>query len=634
MSDPANWSNREMVTDNDLVIAPDQATTLPGLFRQRVTRTPDRTAFRQFDRQTDKWREYSWRQVAEAIGCWRHGLRIQGLQRGERVALWLANSVAWVACEQAALAEGLVVVPLYARDNAANLAYILNDCGARLLIVDSAAQWRQLRGCGHALPSLQQVVCLEHIDESGRPESLWPVAQWLPRDPVADNGPILQSNDLATIIYTSGTTGRPKGVMLSHRNILWNCWAVLQVHPARPDDLFLSFLPLSHSFERTVGYYVPMMAGCCIAYCRSLQELAEDMRLIRPTILISVPRIYERIAARIEEQLERKGRLARWLFAAAVTVGFRCFEAQRDQRTPTLRDRLIWPLLRQLVAIPMLERFGGRVRLAVTGGAPVQEGISRLFLGIGLPLVQGYGLTEAAPVVSTNEPANNRPATVGPPLPGIEVRLAEDHELLVRGPGVMLGYWQQPELTAEVLDADGWLKTGDIARIDHGFIRIIGRSKEILVTSTGEKVAPVAMEMALEQHPLIDQAMVVGEGRPHVAALLVVNPQAWMRLAAHLGLDADDPASLDSDAARAAALSTVSGLLRAFPAPAQVRGVCLLSEEWTIDNGLLTPTLKLIRDRVAVRYARQINELYRSTRSVSLARQGAAPLHDEQSGSP
>jgi long-chain acyl-CoA synthetase len=589
----------------------DETGTLSGLFRQRVACSPDRVAFRQFDRNAGSWQDFTWRQVAALTDRWRLGLRRSGLTAGDRVALWLANSVTWVCAEQAALAEGLIVVPLYVRDNPENLVHILNDCGARLLVIDNGDQWQQLQGCTVPLQVLEQVVCVDDITPGADGILFQPLGQWLPQDSCTDNGPQLHPDDLATIVYTSGTTGRPKGVMLSHRNILWNCQAVLQVHPARPEDVFLSFLPLSHSFERTVGYYIPMMAGCCIVYCRSIQDLAEDLQLIRPTILISVPRIYERIAARIHEQLDRKGPLAHWLFTAAVTVGFRLFAARRDQRKPNVGDRLLWPLLHHLVADPVLARFGGRIRLAVTGGAPVHATISRLFLGLGLPLVQGYGLTEAAPVVSTNEPARNRPETVGPPLPGVEVRLTENQELLVRSPGVMRGYWHQPERTAEVLDRDGWLKTGDIASIEHGFIRIIGRSKEILVTSTGEKVAPVAMEMALEQHPLIDQAMVVGEGRPSVAALLVVNPQAWRRLAMGLALNPEDPAALDSEAARAAVLTVVHTQLRSFSAPAQVHTIGLLSAPWTIDNGLLTPTLKLIRERVAARYARQIDDLYR-----------------------
>ncbi|MBV5318697.1 MAG: AMP-binding protein, partial [Desulfobulbaceae bacterium] len=463
-------AEREHSPGSNDVITLDEATTLAGLFQERCTRTPDRVAFRQFDRPAGLWRDFTWQQVADEVGRWRHGLRLQGLVPGDRIALWLANSMAWVCCEQAALAEGLIVVPLYARDNPENLAYILGDCACRLLVLDDDQQWGQLINLCQDFPTLEQVVCLQDTAGGAPASLLQSLARWLPTEPIDDGGQDLKPDDLATIVYTSGTTGRPKGVMLTHRNILWNAAAVLQVHPALPDDLFLSFLPLSHAFERTVGYYIPMMAGCCIAYCRSIQELAEDLRTLRPTILISVPRIYERIAARIREQLERKGVLARLLFAAAVTVGFRRFAAFRAQQRPSLPDRLTWPILEHLVSARILAGFGGRLRLAVAGGAPLQEAISRLFIGLGLPLVQGYGLTEAAPVVSANPLTDNRPLSVGQPLAGVEVRLADDGELLIKSPGIMLGYWRRPELTEEAFDSAGWLKTGDIARIDDGYI--------------------------------------------------------------------------------------------------------------------------------------------------------------------
>lgn len=601
------------VSGNDPV-STVEARSLPDLFRQRCRSTPDTCAYRQFDRQAGIWRRYTWQEVAVEVSRWRYGLRRADKQSGDRIALWMANSVTWVCCEQAALAEGLVVVPLYVRDNPKNLAYILNDCSCRFLVVDSVEQWRQLRDCGQDLPSLELVICLQETGSSVELDILQPMAHWLPHEPPGkaffDTGPNIQARNLATIVYTSGTTGLPKGVMLSHANILFNCRAVLDIHPARPDDVFLSFLPLSHSFERTVGYYIPMMAGCSIAYCRSIQELAEDLQVIQPTILISVPRIFEKISARIQEQLHEKGKPAQLLFAAAVRVGYRRFLTDRARQQPKIIDQLLWPICKRLVADKILQRFGGRLRLAVTGGAPLQAELSRLFIGLGLPLVQGYGLTEAAPVVSANRLQDNRPESVGPPLPGVEVQLNEGRELLVRSPGVMLGYWNNEEQTRAILDGKGWLKTGDIASIENGFIHIIGRSKELLITSTGEKIPPVPLEMVMEQHPLIDQAMVMGEGKPYIVALLVLNSKAWQRQAAHLGLDPMDPSSPQSETAKRAVLQIVSGLLSNFPASAQIHGIVLITEAWTIDNGLLTPTMKLIRDRIASRYAKEIEGVY------------------------
>ncbi|MBM9537556.1 long-chain fatty acid--CoA ligase [Desulfobulbus alkaliphilus] len=588
--------------------------SLPDLFRQRCQKTPDAVAYRQFDRLAGIWRGYTWQEVGNEVSRWRNALRRTAMQPGDRVALWMANSVAWVCCEQAALAEGLVVVPLYARDNPENLTYILNDCSCSLLVVDHSEQWGQLLDCGQKMTALQRVICLQETDESVNLDILQSAVQWLPgkqpEEPVPGTELNIQAHDPATIVYTSGTTGLPKGVMLSHANILSNCRAVLDVHPARPDDIFLSFLPLSHSFERTVGYYIPMMAGCCIAYCRSIQELAEDLQVIQPTVLISVPRIFEKISARIQEQLNEKGKMAQLLFAAAVKIGYRRFLTDRARTQARITDRLFWPVLKRLVADKILRRFGGRLRLAVTGGAPLQVELSRQFIGLGLPLVQGYGLTEAAPVVSANHEHDNRPESVGPPLPGVEIRLNEEGELQVKSPGVMLGYWNNEEQTRESLDSEGWLKTGDIARVEDGYIYIIGRSKEILVTSTGEKIAPVPLEMTLEQHPLIEQAMVVGEGKPYIIALLSLDVKAWQQQATGLGLDPNSAEALHDPTARSTVLATVSGRLHKFPASAQIRGVVLTTEKWSIDNGLLTPTLKLIRNRIATRYAMDIESVY------------------------
>jgi long-chain acyl-CoA synthetase len=339
------------------------------------------------------------------------------------------------------------------------------------------------------------------------------------------NGP--QADDLAAIVYTSGTTGKPKGVMLTHRNVVANVQAVLQRVQPTPADRFLSFLPLSHTFERTAGYYLPIAAGSCVAFARSVAQLGEDLVSQRPTVLISVPRIYERVHAKLQEVLATSPLKAR-LMVLTQTVGWRRFRAEQglpadEAGRPGLLDPLLWPLLRRLVAQPVLARFGGQVRVAVSGGAPLAPAIARCFLGLGLQLVQGYGMTETSPVVGVNAPEDNDPASVGRALPGVEVRIVENRELQVRGPSVMRGYWRRDEDTAKVLAADGWLSTGDQAEIVDGRIHIRGRIKEIIVTSTGEKVPPVDLELALCEDPLFEQAFVVGENKPFIGAVAVVN---------------------------------------------------------------------------------------------------------------
>ncbi|MFO7494884.1 MAG: AMP-binding protein, partial [Desulfobacterales bacterium] len=431
--------------------------TLPGLFRCRVQRSPERTAYRQFEPEASRWVDYTWQQSGALVARWRRALSRENLAPGDRVAIQLRNSLEWGCCAQAALAQGLVVVPLYTSDNPENVAYVLGDAGARLLLVGDSAQWDALAPHQQLFPALEDVVCVGSAPRqtADRPR-LHGLSGWLPEaaEPLVD--PPIDPDDLALLVYTSGTTGRPKGVMLSHHNILWNAEVMFKAVQILPDDLFLSFLPLSHIFELTVGYCLPMLAGSRIAYARSVQQLVEDLAVVRPTILISVPRIYERAYARIQQRLGREGRLACLLFERAVDIGWRRFEASQGRGRPvTARDRLFWTLLKPLVADKVLARLGGRLRLAVSGAAPLQPHIARCFLALGLTLLEASGLPEPAPTVCGNTIETNVPGSVGPPLPGVEVRLTPAGQLLVRSPSVMLGYWNRHEATRRAVDDDG-----------------------------------------------------------------------------------------------------------------------------------------------------------------------------------
>ena len=589
-----------------------EAGTLTGLFLQRVARRPAGLAYRQFEHPTQSWVDYTWREMRALVGRWQQALAHEGLERGDRIAIWLPNGIEWVCLDQAALSLGLVVVPLYTSDSPANVAYVLGDSGSRLLAVAQTKQWQTLSAHRGTFPELRRVISLA---PEGAPQTadslLVPVADWLPAEAELREPPVADPDELASIVYTSGTTGRPKGVMLSHRNILCDAEAIVRLVPTFPEDVFLSFLPLSHAFERTVGYYLPMMTASTVAYARSVQELAEDLLNIRPTVLISVPRIYERVYGRLQQTLAQKGRIARGLFRMTEDIGWRRFEAAQGRAPgPGLGQRLLWPLLNRAVAAKILARLGGRIRLAISGGAPLHERIAHCFIGMGLPLLQGYGLTEAAPVVSGNRPEDNVPASVGGILPGIEVRVDERSELLVRGPTVMRGYWGRPQDTREIRDQEGWLRTGDIAELRQAHLFIRGRIKELIVTSTGEKVPPADLEMVLVQDALFEQAMVVGEGRPFIAALLVLQRDAWQRLARELSLEPDDPATLAAPPVTQAVLERVARLLSSFPGHAQVRAAHLTLEPWTIDGDLLTPTMKLKRPALERRFERQIRDLY------------------------
>jgi long-chain acyl-CoA synthetase len=598
------------------LISGAEARTLPGLFLRRCEKTPEAEAYRQYD-PAGTWRSYRWREIKALAGRWRAALARENLAPGERVAVLLRNSVEWVCFDQAAQSLGLAVVPLYVTDNPENIAHILRDSDARALLLRTSEQWQALAPLRARFPGLARVLCLERaaMAVAGAGIELSFVSDWLAVEEEPMSAGQVDAHALATIVYTSGTTGRPKGVMLSHYNILSNAEAVLKFVPAYREDLFLSFLPLSHAFERTVGYYLPIMTGSTVAFARSAQELAQDLLAIRPTVLVSVPRIYDLAYARVQLGLEKKGFAARALFAWAERIGWRRFEAAQGRGAAAGRlANLPWPLLRRLVADQILARFGGRLRLAISGGAPLSPTLARSFIGLGVPLLQGYGLTEAAPIVSGNLTEDNVPDSVGVPLPGVEIKLAGQDELLVRGPNVMLGYWNRPQDTREAIDADGWLHTGDQARIVGHHLYITGRLKEILVTSTGEKIAPADLEMAIASDPLFAQAMVVGEGMPHLAALIVLDPDAWLEAAKTLSLDAHDPASLQAAALMQAVRDKIRRLLRSFPSHARVRDTHLTLEPWTIENGLITPTLKLKRAEIGQRFAREIRELYAGDR--------------------
>ncbi|WJW75323.1 AMP-dependent synthetase/ligase [Thiohalobacter sp. IOR34] len=598
-----------MQTFSEDLIPAETAGSLAGLFRERVRRSPRATAYRHYDRAAEAWRELSWAEMEREVARWRAAFEAEGLAPGERVALLLRNGPEWVAFDQAAHSLGLVVVPLYTEDRPDNAAYILQDSQSRLLLVQSASHWRRLAPAVQGVDCLRRVVLLDGEPEDEAEPRLRRASDWLPAAAEPGPPPALDPHALATIVYTSGTTGRPKGVMLSHHNILSVAHASLTLLDAYQEDLFLSFLPLSHTFERTAGYYLPMMAGATVAYARSIPQLAEDMRLLRPTVMIAVPRIFERIYGRLQEQLGKQGTFRRRLFEWTVRIGWRRFQHQqgRGRWGPAL---LLWPLLEKRVAGRVKDRLGGRLRLAVSGGAALPVPIARTFIGLGLPLLQGYGLTETSPVVSVNTLQDNDPASVGIPIRGTEVRIGEGDELLVRGPGVMLGYWNNHAATRAMIDAEGWLHTGDQARIENGHIYITGRLKDILVLSNGEKVPPADMESALCLDPLIEQALVVGEGRPCLAVVLVLNRERWFGFARELGLDPLDSASLDSERLQRRLLQRVQRQLHDFPGYARIRRLVLSLDPWTVEEGLLTPTLKLRRSRVLDRYAARIEALY------------------------
>ncbi len=534
--------------------------------------TPERNLYRHFVE--GGWRDVSAREIAGYAARWQAFLRAEGLAQGERIALCLKNGIHWVAADQGALGLGLVVVPLYVDDNPENVAWCLENSGARLLVVESDRMADALSKVSAALPRILSLATDPGSSRDG-------VETVLPRQAPEFEAAPLADDALATICYTSGTAGRPKGVMLTHGNILANVAACERLQLARSDDVFLSLLPLSHMFERTGGYYLPLSIGAKVAYARSISQLAEDLASERPTLMFAVPRVFEKFAARVNEALAKSPAKKR-LFELVVAAGGRA-----GRRKAGLADRIVLALLRKRVAAPVLARMGGRMRFAVLGGAPLDPAIAWLFLGLGLPVLQGYGMTEASPVISVNRLEGNVPESVGMPLDNVEVRIAADGELLARGPSVMKGYWNNPEASAKALDREGWLHTGDLAEIVDGRIYIRGRLKDVLVLSNGEKLPPQDVELAILGDATFEQAVLIGERRPFLTLVAVTQETDEKRL-----------------------IQRANDRLKAFPRYIRVRRVVATREPWTVENDLLTPTLKVKRERVQKKFSAEIERVY------------------------
>ena len=596
------------------IITAESARTLDGLFRMRIKRSPDKMAYRQFNKITSEWEEFTWQEVGVLISRWQQALAKTQLQPGDRIALLLRNGVDWVVAEQAAMGMGLVIVPLYCDDRPENIAFILNDSVTQVLIANDA-MWRRVQSGLNEVESLKHVFVVpvdgeaKGIDEN---EQVHIAANWLGKKETELQSHNRQADELATIVYTSGTTGRPKGVMLSHNNILKISNMILLSFEIYTDDLFLSFLPLSHTFERTVGHFMPVMAGAAVAYSRSIALLGDDMQQVKPTVMVAVPRIFERIYSRVMQQLSKKPFIAQVLFHLTAKLGWWRFEQQqgRGQALKSLTAFALLPILNPLVTKKFCQRMGGNMRLTVSGGAALPVDVAKVMIGLGLNITQGYGLTETSPVICSNPVDDNDPSSVGVTLKGIEARIGENDELQVKTPGMMLGYWNNHAATAEIIGADGWVHTGDQARIENNHIYITGRLKDILILSNGEKVPPTDMESAIAIDPLFEQVLVVGEGQSFMSALVVLNRDEWIKLANGFIIDPYKKESLDDSRIHSHILGIMKKTLHTFPSYAKIRRVVPTLDPWTVENDLMTPTLKVKRNKVIELNENNINNIY------------------------
>lgn len=606
-------------------ISPESITSLHALFLERARRSPKAIAYRYYDGETASWRGLTWQAMWKHVVKWRDALAGAGLEAGDRVGVMVRNSPQWVMFEQAALALGLVVVPIYSDDRASNVSYIVGNAGVKLLLVEDAAQWRLM--ANGLRESALIIVSLSRFPADFSASGVQAADEWL-SSAVANirrSAMPAVSGDvgaLASIVYTSGVTGRPKGVMLSHANILANVVDGLQRLPVLADDVFLSILPLANGLERTIGLYAPMMAGATVVFGRGGERLADDLAEVQPTIIIAAPRFFERTHRALQEFVGRQSRLTRALYPTALSLGWRRFEqASRGQGLHPVR--LLWPFVGEFFSNSVRKLLGGRLRAALCGGAPLAPELGRDLLALGVPLLQGYGLTEAGPVVSFNSPEANDPASVGPPMQTMEVRLI-DGEIQVRGPSVSNGYWNHPQATREAFTLDGWFRTGDMGRLEGDRLYLTGRRQDIIALTTGDKVSPAELEAAIVHDPMFDSALVVGDGRPFLCAVLALNEQAWPGIASALGVDPEDVNSLKHAEVHRAALLRANLRLSLFPGHAKIKRVILSRTPWTPDNGLSTASNKNVRAALVSQFEAEVTAVYGedgAARIVRLARE-------------
>ncbi|MDH5600445.1 MAG: long-chain fatty acid--CoA ligase [Gammaproteobacteria bacterium] len=594
-------------------ITPVSVNNLSDLFYERVKRSANKVAYTYYDETTEVWADLTWDEIARQVQLWHTAFRHEGLVKGDRVAIMMRNCPDWVIFDQAAYSLGLIVVPVYTNDRAENIRYILENANVKVFFIEDLNHCKELIENedvfkGDRLKELVRIVTHQPVEGFSNP-LLVQVKNWLPSYSETIERIKLEPDDLATVVYTSGTTGRPKGVMLSHHNIFINAHSGAIFERFDIDDVFLSFLPLSHMFERTAGYYMPMVIGAKIAYARSIDKLAEDLITIKPTVFVTVPRIFERVYNKIHDQLAKKSPVAQGLFKLAVNVGWHRFLLQQKRQSwhPKL---LLWPLLNKLVAGKILAKLGGNLQLAVSGGAPLAPEIAKTFIGLGLTISQGYGLTETSPIVSTNKLDNNEPFSVGQTMGGVDVKLGDNDELLVKGPTVMQGYWNNESATKDVIDKDGWFHTGDIAKIENNHIYITGRIKEIIVLANGEKVPPSDIELAINSDSLFEQVIIIGEAKPFLAAIVTIEYANWEQFAKQNGI-ATDESSLNLAKTNEIILKRINDQLSEFPGYAKIIRSHVVLKPWDIESGLITPTLKLKRSKIFEKYENEIKEMYR-----------------------
>jgi long-chain acyl-CoA synthetase len=590
----------------------DSCRSLPAMFFEQAARLGDKPFL--WAKRGGHYQSLSWAEAAREVRRLARGLAALGIGRGERVALVAENRPEWVIADLAIMSAGAITVPAYVTNTVEDHRHVFATSGASAVIVSKPPLSTRVLAAANQVATMHTVIA---IQPAAGQASAVDVLSWsdllskgdeAPGDVAGDRVAELTADDIACLIFTSGTGGAPKGVMTTHRNILANCRGAFRLLETLGlgDEVFLSFLPLSHSYEHTAGMMFPVSIGAQIYFAEGAETLAANLIEARPTIMTAVPRLYETLHRRITLGVERKGRMARGMFGKAVAIGRKRAALAR----PSLGERLVDPLLDRSVRAGLRRRFGGRLKAMVSGGAALNPEIGSFFLALGVRLLQGYGQTEAAPVIACNVPSRIKIDTVGPPLDGVRVRIAEDGEILVAGDNVMKGYWNDPQATAQAL-VDGWLHTGDVGWVDDdGCIHITDRKRDFIKNSGGEMISPARVEGYLTLEPEIAQAMVFGDRRPYLVAVVVPDADFARAFAGQNGVAAEIAALAADPKFTKAVGAAVARVNRDLAPIERVRRFVIATEPFTIANGQMTPTLKVKRHAIRDAYGPAIDSLY------------------------
>ncbi len=547
--------------------------------------------------------------LAAALLVWR-------VQKLDRIGLLSENRPEWTYADLAILSAGAITVPIYGTLPAAQIEYIIKDSEMQILFVSTEAQLNKILEIRKNLPQLKKIVVFD--PPSTLPENTFSLLsvleegkEGLKKNPtgVRDRAAQIQPDDVFSIIYTSGTTGEPKGVMLTHKNVISNVEAVCGLFTFRPSDCTLSFLPLSHIFERMAGYYTMLYAGCTIAYAENIESVAKNLGEARPTILISVPRVYEKFYQRVMDNVASEHGIKKKLASWALRVAAEYTEKKLSGKSVSAGLNLKYRIADKLVLSKVRGRLGGRLRVMLSGGAALPRQLGLFFYGLGLTILEGYGLTETSPVICVNLPDKFKFGTVGPPIPEVEVKIAEDGEILTRGPHVMKGYYKKQKATDEVITPDGWFRTGDIGEVDpDGLLRITDRKKDLIVTSGGKNIAPQFVENALKTSRYVTQIVVLGDKRKFACALIVPNMENVKKFAAANTIPEQE--FLKSKTVLSEIQRDLDEHSKDLAPFERVKKIALLDKEFTIESGELTPSLKIKRNVIEKRYKEIIDSLY------------------------